>query len=231
MAIFLGFDRSAYPGDNVMQLLRTEAQVDFVGFYLAPAPSHGDTSWMGKRSFLLGLGFGFAPIYVGQQQSPPGSLKLNAAQGQIDGLQATKLAHQAGFPNSSVLYLDVETGPPAKPAFFEYYKAWVQAVIDNGFSPGVYCSHHLAAGFIAADNRAGVWVFQFSTAGGNFAPPLPKPDPSHSSFSAAKVLQYAQNCKLSLGGSVVNPVDLNTALIADPSTLFGLEGDPTTDAG
>jgi hypothetical protein len=218
MPIFLGFDRSEYPGDNLMQRLRTEAKIDFTGFYLAPAPSHGNTGWMSKRAFLLGLGFGFAPIYVGQQQSPPGSLNLTALQGTIDGRNATQLAATAGFPVGSVLYLDVETGPPVHPPFIAYYKAWVQSVIDNGFKPGVYCSHHLAAGFIAADNRAVPWVFQLAAIGGTFTPPLPRKDPSHSSFSAAKVLQYAQNAKLTLGTTVINPVDLNTALVGDPST-------------
>lgn len=218
MAIFLGFDRSEYPGDNVMQRLRTEAQIDFTGFYLAPAPSHGNAGWMGKRAFLLGLGLGFAPIYVGQQQSPPGSLNLTAPQGTTDGLNAAQLAATAGFPGGSVLYLDVETGPPVHPPFIAYYKAWVQSVIDNGFTPGVYCSHHLGAGFIAADNRAVPWVFQLAAIGGSFTPPLPRPDPSHSSVSGAKVLQYAQNATLTLGATVIKPVDLNTALSADPST-------------
>jgi hypothetical protein len=217
MSIFLGFDRSEYPGDNLMQRLRAEAQIDFTGFYLAPAPSHGNKGWMDKRAFLLGLGLGFAPIYVGQQQSPPGSLILTAAQGIIDGRNATQLAATAGFPGGSVLYLDVETGPPAHPPFFVYYKAWVQSVIDNGYKAGVYCSHHLAVGFIGADNRAVPWVFQLAAIGGNFTPPLPRPDPSHSSFGAARVLQYAQNAQLSLGATVIKPVDLNTALIADPS--------------
>jgi len=217
MAIFLGIDVSAYPGDDVMQSLRTEAQIDFTGFYLAPAPSHGNQGWMGKRAFLQGLGLGFAPVYVGQQQSPPGSLILTAAQGTIDGGNATQLAKTAGFPEGSVLYLDIETGPPAQPPFFVYYKAWVQSVIDNGFTAGVYCSHHLAAGFIAADNRAVPWVFQLQAMGGTFAPPLPRPDPSHSSFATAKVLQYAQNATLNLSGSSIKPIDLDTALVADPS--------------
>jgi hypothetical protein len=220
MAIFLGFDRSGYPGNNVMQRLRAEAQIDFTGFYLAPAPSHGNTGWMGTRAFLLGLGFGFAPIYVGQQQSPPGSLNLTPAQGTIDGHNAAQLAATAGFPSGSVVYLDIETGPPAQPPFFAYYKAWVQSLIDNGFKPGVYCSHHLAAGFIAADNRAVPWVFQLAAIGGSFTPPLPRPDPSQSSFSGAKVLQYAQNANLTLGTTVIKPVDLNTALMADPSTVI-----------
>jgi hypothetical protein len=217
MPIFLGFDRSEYPGDNLMQRLRAEAQIDFTGFYLAPAPSHSNKGWMDKKAFLQGLGLGFAPVYVGQQQSPPGSTNLTAAQGTTDGLNATQLAATAGFPAGSVLYLDVETGPPAKPAFFVYYKAWVQSVIDNGYKAGVYCSHHLAAAFIGADNRAVPWVFQLAAIGGNFTPPLPRPDPSHSSFSGARVLQYAQNAQLNLGATVIKPVDLNTALTANPS--------------
>lgn len=218
MSIFLGFDRSEYPGDDVMQLLRDEAQIAFTGFYLAPAPSHSDDGWMDRREFLLGLGFGFAPIYVGQQQSSPGSQILTADQGTIDGADAADLATQAGFPESSVLYLDIETGPPARQAFFDYYKAWVQGVIDNGFSPGVYCSHRLAAQFIAADSRAVPWVFQLkSSTPQTFTPPLPAPDPSQSSFNGAKVLQYAQNGTLVLGSTKLKPVDLNTALMADPS--------------
>ena len=62
MPPFLGFDTSIYPGDTAMQTLRTQALVAFTGFYLAPAPSHGDTSWMQKRAFLAGLGYGFAPV-------------------------------------------------------------------------------------------------------------------------------------------------------------------------
>jgi len=76
----------------------------------------------------------------------------------------------------------------------------VQAVVDSGFSPGVYYSHRLAAQFIAADNRAVPWVFQLRSATQQtFVPPLPTLDPSQSSFSGAKVLQYVQNGKLTLG--------------------------------
>jgi len=227
VGIFLGFDRSEYPGDVAMGFLRRKADVAWTGFYLAPAPSHADVGWMQKRSFLVGLGFGFAPIYVGQQQSAPGSQTLTGAQGKLDGADAARLALQAGFSQLSVLYLDIETGPPAKPAFFDYYKAWVQAVVDNGFSPGVYCSHRLASQFIAADDRAVPWVFQLkSSTPQTFVPPLPTPDPSQSSFSGAKVLQYAQNGKVTLGSTTLTPVDLDTALIADPSAAPAVATSP-----
>jgi hypothetical protein len=44
----LGFDRSAYPGDGVMQSLWDSTPLGYVGVYLAPAPSHSNTAWMSK---------------------------------------------------------------------------------------------------------------------------------------------------------------------------------------
>jgi hypothetical protein len=218
MAIFLGLDRATYPGDNVMKLARTHANIAFTGFYLGPAPSHPDTGWMKKRPFLSGLGYGFAPVYVGQQQSGPGSHKTSTAQGVIDGKNATVLAQAAGFPKPSVIYLDIENGPPAMPALFNYYVAWVKAVISGGFTAGVYCSHLLAAQLLAHDHRAVAWVFQLKFSNGHvFTPPLPTPDPSKSSFSGARVLQFAQDCTLNLGSAHLKPLDLNTALVPDPS--------------
>jgi len=49
---FAGFDCSGFPGETVMQKLRSTTNFKFCGYYLAPAPSHSDPSWMGKRSFL-----------------------------------------------------------------------------------------------------------------------------------------------------------------------------------
>ena len=74
MPVFRGFDTSIYPGDAKMLLLRTDADVAWTGFYLGPAPSHPDDSWMSRRADLKAMGFGSAPIYVGQQQpNGPGS--------------------------------------------------------------------------------------------------------------------------------------------------------------
>lgn len=225
MAIFLGLDTAIYPGDNVMKLARTQANIAFTGFYLGPAPSHPDTGWMKKRTFLSKLGYGFAPVYVGQQQSGPGSHKISTAQGVIDGKNAAALAHAAGFPKASVIYLDIENGPPAMPMLLNYYVAWVKAVIGGGFTAGVYCSHLLAAQLLAHDHRPVPWVFQLKFSNGHvFTPPLPTPDPSQSSFSGARVLQFAQDCTLNLGTTHLKPLDLNTALVPDPSVA------PSSDA-
>ncbi|MBV8855542.1 MAG: DUF1906 domain-containing protein [Acidobacteria bacterium] len=220
MPVFLGLDTATYPGDNVMKLARAQANIAFTGFYLGPAPSHPDAGFMKKRALLSGLGYGFAPVYVGQQQSGPGSHVLTTKQGTADGKNAAALMQQAGFPASAVVYLDIETGPPVVPAFFDYYVAWVQAVVGAGCTPGVYCSHLLAAQFLAHDSRAIPWVFQLKFSNGHvFSPPVPAPDPSQSSFSGAKVLQFAQNCTLLLGGTQLKPVDLDTALVPDPSVV------------
>ncbi|HKQ06524.1 MAG TPA: glycoside hydrolase domain-containing protein [Blastocatellia bacterium] len=219
MSFFLGFDRSEYPGDDFMRSLKSQSQVSWTGFYLAPAPSHSDTSWMQNRAFLQDLGFGFAPIYVGQQQLPgPGSHVLTTVQGQSDAGEAVDLAQQAGFPRSSVLYLDIECGPPATDKLFDYYVAWVQGIIDNGYSPGVYCSHLLAAEFLARDDRPVPWIFHLKFPNGHtFAPPLPMIDPAQSTFNGASMMQYAQNGKLVLDSTSIRPVDLNSGLVEDPS--------------
>jgi Domain of unknown function (DUF1906) len=218
MPPFLGLDTSVYPGDNVMQTLRTQAHVIFTGFYLAPAPSHPNASWMQKRAFLSGLGYGFAPVYLGQQAaSGPGSHNLTAQQGTIDAGNATQLAAQAGFPAQSVIYLDVETGPPLAPQFIAYVGAWVQGVSGHGFTPGVYCSHLLAGGVHQLAPNVRQWVFKLLfQEGHHFAPPLPTPNPALPDAPNATILQYAQNCPLTVGASTLN-VDLNTATVADPS--------------
>ncbi|HEU4560536.1 MAG TPA: glycoside hydrolase domain-containing protein [Longimicrobium sp.] len=63
---FAGFDTSIYPGDNVMRTWREASPYTWVGFYL-PAPCHRDASWSGKRETLVGMGWGTAVIYLGQQ--------------------------------------------------------------------------------------------------------------------------------------------------------------------
>src|ERR1017187_9251756 len=102
--LFAGFDRLAYPGDTVMKNVINETNLRWCGFYLAPAPSQGNTSWMAKRSFLTGLGWGLAPIYVGQQSDGLGSHTVTAAQGTLDAQDTAKLAKSAGFPSGSIIF-------------------------------------------------------------------------------------------------------------------------------
>ncbi|MCF2151904.1 DUF1906 domain-containing protein [Desmonostoc muscorum LEGE 12446] len=216
-----GFDRLQYPGDSVMQWLRDNTNLAWIGFYLAPAPSQPYTGWMLKHDFLKNLGWGFAPIYVGQQAQGPGSRILTAQQGRIDAQDATNLASNAGFPQFSVLYLDVEQGPPLDQSVIDYYTAWVQVVFDNNYYPGVYCSHLLADQFIAADNRVLLWVFNLRTYSSNqFYPnPYPNPDPSIGHPSST-VWQLAQNCLIDAGSIRINPIDLDSSSLIDPSVFI-----------
>jgi hypothetical protein len=62
-----GFDTGRYPGDKAMRAWRTGgAPYEWTGYYL-PAPCHPDDGWSGKRETLVGMGYGLAVIYVGQQ--------------------------------------------------------------------------------------------------------------------------------------------------------------------
>jgi hypothetical protein len=66
-ASVMGFDVARYPGDSVLRAWRYPASpFRWVGFYLA-APCRRDSSWVGKRESLAGLGYGAVAIYVGQQ--------------------------------------------------------------------------------------------------------------------------------------------------------------------
>lgn len=99
---FAGFDSLHYPGDGVMAWLKANTNLSFVGFYLAPAPSQGDREWMSRRATLVQQGWGFAPLYLGQQElsiNKPGvSHILTPGQGEIDGGDACQLMKTAGFP-------------------------------------------------------------------------------------------------------------------------------------
>jgi hypothetical protein len=63
---FAGFDTGIYPGDAAMRSWRQTSPYQWVGYYL-PAPCHRDASWSGRREALVGMGWGTAVIYLGQQ--------------------------------------------------------------------------------------------------------------------------------------------------------------------
>src|ERR1700755_3469138 len=112
MAGFAGFDTDIYPGDSQMAWLKANTNLVWCGYYLAPAPSHHDTSWMGARAALVAQGWGIAPVYLGQQTPAPGSHNPSVGQGTTDGNNAAKLMTGEGFAPGSCVYLDLENGPP-----------------------------------------------------------------------------------------------------------------------
>jgi hypothetical protein len=220
-----GFDRLTYPGDNFMRWLWDKTNLAWTGFYLAPAPSQPYTGWMQKRAFLAGLGWGFAPIYVGQQARGPGSKILTERQGRLDAARAAMLARNAGFRGHSCIYLDIEQGPPLEQKVKDYYGAWVQGIFDNGFYPGVYCSFLIANQLDRVDARPVTWVFHLTHRAGAYRDPFPDPDPGRSNYFGAAVWQLAQNCSLRVeddSGTLhrLAPVDFDSATMADPSNFL-----------
>jgi Domain of unknown function (DUF1906) len=238
--MYLGFDRSGYPGDEVMQSLWDSVpDLTFVCLYLAPAPSHGNTAWMNAAPSLLSMGWGIVPTYVGQQVIGAGSHTVTAGQGTIDAQDAATLAARAGVGRGGVIYLDIENGGLMPQNQVDYVTAWIREVHTNtDFWGGVYCSHHQTAqqvtdatSGIAADagHDVPVWAYKPIDSGPSVIDldtEQPR-DPAGSGFASALVWQY----RMSLNGSVdvtwtdqqtgqtrrLNQVDLDTASVADPS--------------
>jgi hypothetical protein len=172
------------------------------------------------------MGWGFVPVYVGSQ-SYSAPAKKTAVQGTIDAQDAVDLAaHQSGsgFPLGSVLYLDLEGGTRFGTDMLEYYRAWVQEVINEGYTPGVYCSYRTANQLQAIDSRPVFWVVQVNDyTCSDFAAPLtryPARDPAESGVSYASVWQLAIDCsRINTGGhkSSSFAIDVDSANSRDPS--------------
>jgi hypothetical protein len=216
---FAGFDRSDYPGDTIMTTLRQNTNLRWCGYYLAPAPSHPGTTWMGTRDFLVGLGWGIAPLYVGEQVVPPGSQHPSAATGTTDGNDAVGLMSDEGFDAGSFVYLDLENGPPLPPQLRDYVNSWCAAVAAGGFRPGIYGSHLLAAELQALQPAARIWAVRVSTTQPHTVPGpnYPEDEPSNSGFAGAFMMQLHQNCQTGVAG-VAKPltVDLDTCVSGNP---------------
>ncbi|MFN0247508.1 MAG: glycoside hydrolase domain-containing protein [Kofleriaceae bacterium] len=218
---YAGMDISIYPGDDVMDDLIETTNLIWCGFYLGPAPSHKDPSWMDRRAHLQKTGWGFAPIYVGQQEtSGPGSHVLTAKQGELDADNACFLAKAAGFGSRSVIYLDVEQGGALSTACAAYVKAWLEIVAAFDYVPGVYCSHTTAASVQALGVDVKLWVFKVATINTNTTKtqPFKDDDPHETGIADAVAWQWAQECAIS---TVRGPlyVDLDTAAVSDPSIV------------
>lgn len=215
---FAGFDCSYFPGTATMAWLKANTNLVWCGFYLAPAPSHKDATWMVRRATLELQGWGFAPIYVGQQTIGPGEHNVNASMGVADGTQATDLLKQAGFAEESVVFLDLENGLPLTLPEGGYVAAWADAVKGHGYTPGVYTSHAMADAVRDVVPDARIWTFNVPT----IAPTdfhgvtFPVPAPAGSGYEDAVAWQRAQNVAITANERVFR-VDLDSSLTADPS--------------
>jgi hypothetical protein len=218
-----GFDSLAYPdaaATGTMRWLKQNTNFAFAGYYLAPAPARPDSQWMGKRAALAGQGWGFAPVYVGQQEADhPGTHVLTAAQGGLDAAAAAHLMQGEGFAAGSFVYLDCEEGGAASAATIAYVAAWYDAVITDGrFAPGLYCSYTTAASLLAVRPFARLWVWKLRDPPPT-APDRPARDPNGSSVAQATIWQYGQNRPIAFPGSPAPhlTLDLDCSSLADPS--------------
>src|SRR5581483_8849784 len=184
---------------------------------------------------LQPMGWGFAPIYVGQQMADPKknfSTILTPAQGTIDAAEAASLATSEGFPANSVIFLDIESGGPLSPEMKAYATAWQQGLTNNNYSPGIYCSHRVLSDLQAAIPNAAYWIFYLNALGQNspiYTPPLPDNDLGDSGYGGIAVWQYAQasdsGCYIQLNSTqTLSNVDLNVALTSDPSSIIPAGG-------
>jgi hypothetical protein len=217
-----GLDVSDYPGNPRMAWMKQNTNLQWTGFYLGPTPSHSGTSWMNRRAALLALGWGFAPLYVGQQVTGPGSHNTTGPQGTTDGQHACNLMQSAGFPAGSFVYLDLENGAPFTTAQHHYVGNWVDAVIAGGYGPGVYCSHTFAAEVHILRSTARIWAFKVSTTAPHPVPGhnYPDPHPAGCGYAGAYAWQLGQNCIIDVPGANHGKlgVDLDSAVSTDPSS-------------
>jgi hypothetical protein len=126
-----------------------------------------------------------------------------------------------GFDKGSVVYLDLENGPPMPPNQHDYVGAWCDAVVAAGFAPGVYCSFMFAAAVHALRPNAKIWAFHVRTTSPHPVPgsTYPTPDPTTSGFAGASIWQHDDEarivCPVAPGG--VLACDLDSADSEDPS--------------
>ncbi|WKB55635.1 glycoside hydrolase domain-containing protein [Eleftheria terrae] len=229
MTFYNGFDTGAFPGMRALAWLKAETSLVWCGYYLAPAPSHSDTSWGGQRAALVEQGWGLAPVYLGQQTAGPGSRNATGPQGRSDGAQAAVLARREGFPTGSTLYLDWEDGSSPGPDALAYIRTWMAGLVAAGYAPGLYCSHELAAALLAqvAAPLPGppprIWAWRVATAAAHpylgDIRQLAAADPAGCGDPQAALWQFEQNAVLALPGTPCDglQLDLSHSSLPDPS--------------
>jgi hypothetical protein len=200
---YAGFDRLGYPGDATMTALWA-TDLRWCGFYLAPAPSQGNTSWMAKRAFLTGLGnrpslrrrtatraeanprvaqpFGGERNRGRKQRSGP------RQHGGLSGGPYYLSRHRKRRPHQErVEGLLPELGEPGRRTRFPARRV---------------CSFLLTREFRALDARTVFWSWNLnrlpSGADKIFQPPLPAPPPNFAEIEFLTLWQLSQGVDLEL---------------------------------
>lgn len=134
---YLGFDKNLYPGDELLpELHRTFA---FTGYWLNNPPGMNSNPWAGKRAQVRAAGFGFLVLFNGRLNAELKD-KDAAALGRSDAIAAIEAGRREGFPKKSIIFLDQEEGGHLLAEQAAYVGAWVEAMSESDYRPGVYCS-------------------------------------------------------------------------------------------
>ena len=201
----VGFDRNEYPGDEALPLLRKS--YSFTSYWLSPPPGEKRNSWIGKRGVLQSHGFGFLLLYQGRTSSQLLNKKDSIGAGIADARAAAVAARRDGFPEGSVIFLDVEEGGRFSDGYHAYLRSWAESLKQEKFRPGIYCSGIVVdegggSKIISADDiRAHIgmtdvvyWVYNDACppSPGCGVPQIP-PSPAASGVAHASVWQYVRS--------------------------------------
>ena len=142
---YLGFDANDYPGDAALPRLRQTFA--FAGYWLnnppgtSPAASRTDSdTWLGHRTDLAKLGFGFLVLFNGRFDRELKSVANARTLAAGDARSAAATAKTEGFPPGTVIFVDQEEGGSMDDAQMAYLLAWFDGVTAAGFRAGIYCS-------------------------------------------------------------------------------------------
>ena len=230
-----GFDTRDYPGDAVMRAWFGASPYRWVGYYL-PAPCYTGTTWTGRRDSLHSIGWGFAVLFVGEQdwRAMPGaaadtaavedprcsSAHLTAEQGIAHADAAAASAAADGFPAGTVIFLDVERVDRVSSELSTYVRSWMSRMLDAGrYTPGLYAHDInvevlyaiLADEFVRHQraDRPPLWVAR--PAGFDL-----RSAPRESGYAAALIWQGILDTREEWEGTRLN-IDVNVSTSADPS--------------
>jgi hypothetical protein len=232
-----GFDTRDYPGSTAMERWRAESPYRWVGYYL-PAPCYTGSTWTGRRAELRAQGWGFAVIYVGEQdwaamgnapsardsavvQNPRCTRNnLNAERGEVNGAAAVAAAAADGFPDNTAIFLDVERVERISPELTAYIQAWVTTLLRDGrYVPALYAQERnapdlyalMTAEFVRSNrsDRPRLWVARTIGFAIDRAP-------SESGYAVASVWQGVLNTSETWGNTTLR-IDVNVADSDDPS--------------
>jgi len=202
---FVGFDRNQYPGDAALPVLRKS--FSFASYWLSTPPGEKTNSWIGKRNLMQSQGFGFLLLYQGRTSGQLPYKKDSLEAGAVDAKAAAAAARREGFPEGSVIFLDVEEGGRFFDGYHAYLRSWAESLKKEKFRPGIYCSGIVVdegegSTIISADDiRAHIgmtdvvyWVYN------DACPPSPgcgvpqaPPSPAASGVAYASVWQYVRS--------------------------------------